>query len=178
MYFEDQDLSQDPSAGNIALVHRRREPCTRNQKSLTSLKAGMLVLFFGALWSPSLLLCWCPLFLPLPTLCSAFAAFLGIFHNDYSSSPFAKAIRKSFPSLHCESLVEFLESSPQKYGGPRNFVPSRSQQHFDMLVYVFPPVHGFRGFRSSSADCGCVWMSLSSQIWGVMVFCWKSSPPP
>lgn len=118
MYFEDQDLSQDPSAGNIALVHRRREPCTRNQKSLTSLRAGMLVLFFGALWSPSLLLCWCPLFLPLPTLCSAFAAFLCIWlkmttHSDQLSFSLRSTdVGPTFSNLRFPSLRESIMVLP------------------------------------------------------------------
>lgn len=63
MYFEDQDLSQDPSAGNAVTVHRRLEPSTTNQKVLNTQDSWRVSSSSGSLWPLSLLLCSCPLFL-------------------------------------------------------------------------------------------------------------------
>lgn len=63
MYFEDQDLSQDPSAGNAVTVHWRQQPSTTNQKVLNTQDSWRVSSSSGALWPPFLLLCSCPLFL-------------------------------------------------------------------------------------------------------------------
>ena len=83
---------------------------------------------------------------------------LGVCHDDYSSSPHARAMREFFLDLNGENLVWSLEVKPTKAWGPKTSVPRNFsfscystlslQQVIKIMLGVFLPVYGSSNFCS------------------------------